>query len=245
MNKRIFSACPGGIALLFGALGLILRWLLYRTAMDGPYLLKTGHPLETALWLVTGAALLLFLFLARRAGGSCGYGDTFAPSPQAFAGHLLFAAGVGLIMLTREPQLPGALGLLWRVLGCLVVPCLAAAGVCRLRGKQPEFFLHLVPCLFLIIHILSHYRSWNSAPQLVGCVFAAFASMALMFFCFYQTAFDVDLGKRRMLTFFGLTAVYLCLCECARTEDLWLYLGGALYAAADLPLPAPEAEKPC
>ena len=34
MNKRIFSACPGGIALLFGALGLILRWLLYRTAME-------------------------------------------------------------------------------------------------------------------------------------------------------------------------------------------------------------------
>lgn len=245
MNKLKKFAYPGGIALLFGALGLLSRWLLYRTAMDGTYLLKAGTPLEAALWLVTGAALGLFLLLARRAAGGCGYGENFAPSPLALAGHLIFAGGVWLTMLTRSPELPGALGLLWRVLGCLAVPCLAAAGVCRLRGKNPAFFLHLVPCLFLILHILNRYRAWNSAPQLVGCVFAAFASMALMFFCFYQTAFDVDLGKRRTLMFFGLTAVYLCLCACARTEDLWLYLGGALYAASDLPVPAPGVEKPC
>ena len=72
------------------------------------------------------------------------------------------------------------------------------------------------------------------------------ASIALSLFAYYQTAFDVELGNRRMQLGMGLLGSFFCLAAAAGSEDRMLYLGGAVWMLTNLcsltPMPEPEPE---
>lgn len=218
----------------FGGIALVLRKLLYAVAVDEKGLLPAGHPLEIALGVVSAAALLVILLSAWKLDGSQNYEDNFAPDKMAMAGHMAAAAGILLTVLTSIPVMDGYLGQLWWLLGCITPVCLALTGLDRMRGKMPFFLLQLVPCLFLVFHILNHYRMWSGNPQLQDYVFTLFGTMALMLFAFYSAAFSVGAGNRRMQLGMGLAAVYLCMGELAVTQYPWLYLGGIFWALTGL-----------
>lgn len=232
-----------------GAVGFLLRWMLYTFCLDDKFLLPANHPLEIGLWGFSAAALALIIALVWKLDGSSRYEDNFAPSAAAAVGHILAAAGILLTALLNEPQMAGNLGMLWKVTGVLAGPCLMLAALSRVQGKKPFFLLHLIPCLFLVFHIINHYQVWSGNPQLTDYVFALFATMTLMFFAFYTAAFDVDAGKRRMHLGMGLAAVYLCMVNLPETEYLYLYAGGILWVLSDLctlypkPKPVEESEK--
>lgn len=238
-NLPVITASLGGIA-------LVLRKMLYAFAVDAKGLLPLYHPLEIALGLLSAGALVYILLTVWKLDGSAQYADNFAADRYALAGHIAAAAGIVLTVLTREPMMPGYLGQGWLVLGYLAPVCLVLAGIDRYRGRQPFFLLHLVPCLFLVFHIVNHYQFWSGNPQLQDYVFTLFGSMALMFFGFYNAAFDANSGRRRMQLFMGMAAVYLLLAELAQTRYPWLYLGGILWALTGLctltPVPKPEPE---
>lgn len=226
-NLPVMTAALGGI-------GLVLRKLLYALAVDEKNLLVTSHPLELLLWLLTAASLLLIVSTVWRLDGSNRYVDNFRPSVGAAAGHILAAAGILLTVVANAPMMPGHLGMIWKVLGILAVPCLVLAGLARMQGRRPFFALHLVPCLFLVFHTVDHYQSWSGNPQFQDYAFALFGTMALTLFAFYNAAFDVGSGRRRMLLGMGLSAVYLCLVELAVTEYPFLYLGGIVWVLTGL-----------
>lgn len=231
-----------------GVLGFVLRWTLYAVTVDEKNLLPMGHPLEILLWLVTAAAVGLILTTVWKLDGSDRYADNFQPSVAAAVGHFAAAAGILVTVLLSGAEMSGAIAKVWRVLGFLSVPALILAGANRMQGKQPMFLLHMVACLFLVLHIVNHYQSWSGNPQLQDYVFSLFGSMTLMFFAFYQAAFDAGSGKRRMQLAMGLLAVYLCCVALSGGEYPLLYLGGAVWAATDLcsltPVPRqdPKAE---
>lgn len=242
--------------LLLGAVGMVLRWLLYATALDARQLLPSFHPLAVCLWLLTAAALLYITVCVWKLNGDGAYENNFFPSPLAAGGQAAAAIGILVTMLHDAPalqallgtMLPGFLPVLWQILGFLSVPCLLIGAYCRLKGKKPYFLLHVVPCLFFVLQVVVHYRLWNSKPQLMSYFFTLFGAAAMALFAMYTVLFEVDIPRRRMQLGMGLAAVYFCTVSLSDMRDLWLYLGAIAWAATGLctltpkPLP-PKPEK--
>lgn len=236
-NLPILTAGMGGLA-------LVLRKLLYALAVDEKGLLPVNHPLEVVLGILSFGALLYIAISCWRLGGSNRYRDNFRADPKAALGHAAAAAGIVLTLMTRPPMMANYLGDLWKVLGYIAPVCLLLAGFAQLQGRRPFFVLHLIPCLFLVFHIINHYQYWSGNPQFQDYVFTLFGSMALMFFAFYHVTFDVGSGNRRMHLGMGLAAVYLCMAELAQTLYPWLYMGGIIWVLTSLCTlkPVPKAK---
>lgn len=234
-------------AAAMGVLALVLRTLLYLVATDEKGLLLTNHPLELALGVLSAATLTVIVLTVRQLDGSPEHSDNFSAGKGAAFGNLVAAFGFAVAVTTGQPVLSGYLATAWQVLGWLSPVCLGAAAIARGRGKQPFFVLRLVPCLFLVMHIVHHYRLWSGNPQFQDYGIALLAAMSMMFFAFYTAAFDAGVGRRRMQLTMGLTAVYLLLMELAHTDSFWLYLGGVVWAMTDLcsltPVPKPEPKE--
>lgn len=230
-----------------GGLGWALRKALYVLAVDEKNLLAANHPLELALTALTFGVLAWILAAVWKLDGSPAYGDNFTADLPAAVGHILGAVGILGTMLLNIPVVSGYLGALWVVLGYAAPVCLLLAGFARAQGKKPHFLLHLIPAIFLMFHIVSHYRVWSRNPQFQDYAFDMFAAMALMFYTFYQAAFDAEAGRRRPQLFMGLAAAYLCLTAMAATDYPLLYAGGMGFASTGLctlyPKPKPEMPK--
>lgn len=219
---------------VLGVIGFFLRGGLYAFGPDEKNLLPAFHPLEAALWLVTALTAALVAAMVWKLKGTDAYADNFRPSLTSAAGHILAACGILLTVLLNAPAMAGLIGLVWKLLGILSAPLLVWAAVSRARGKCPFFLTYGIPCVFFAIHLVCHYQTWCSDPQLQNYVFAFFGVIALMLFSYYQAAFAAGTGSRRAQLAAGLLAVYLCLVNLANTEYLFLYLGGALWAGTGL-----------
>lgn len=249
MKKRLNLTILPGLTAAAGVLGLILQRALYAVALDETNLLPQSHPLQTLLAVYSLAVLGSIVLAAWKLDGSNKYRDNFRPSFPAAAGNVLMALGAALTVLLNDPRMPGALGLAWKLFGWLSSPCLLAAGFARVQGKRPFFVLHLIPCLFLAFHIVTHYQTWCGNPQLQDYIFTVFGTMALMFFAYYHAAFEAGSGRRQLHLGMGLAGIYLCIVNLAFTEYLFLYLGGIIWMLTDLcsvipkPKSAPKKEE--
>lgn len=231
MNPKNHQALLRCLMLLAGILGMGLRLALNTFFLDHRKLLPTAHPLGIGAGLVAAAALALAAYFARKGKGDC----VFPASWSGFLGHLLAALGLLLSLGGKLPATITGLGLLWKILGLVSVPCLVAAGWFRLRGKQPFFLLHLIPCVFLVVHTITQYQTWSSDPQLVNYAFPLFAVVCMLFFTFYYSAYDAGLPWKRRLTFFSLASIALGLMALPGCGYPWLYLGMSAWALLDLP----------
>lgn len=243
--KHLFkSANLPTVAVGFGFAAQLLRRLLYAVAVDEKNLLALHHPLELFLWFLSAAVLLYLGLSVRKLDGSGEYGDNFSPSHSSRRGHFAAAIGITLTVFANEPQMPGTLGRLWLVFGALSPLCLMGAGLLRGKGKRPFFLLHLIPSLFLALHVVNHYQTWCADPQLQDYIFTLLGTMALLFFLFYNACFDAGIGWRRRQLFAGLSAVYLLIAELAASRYPWLYLGCILLVLTDLCVLTPVPKKP-
>ncbi len=223
------SMVTGGAAVL-GLAALVLRRQLYLTAVDEKGLLLRMHPMGIALLALTAAVLIVIYLTVRKQEDFQSWEEGCSGGLLMALGHAAMAAGILTTALTGAPRAAGYLGIVWKWLGLASPVCLLAAafaGVCR---RKPFFLLHVVPCLFFVVHIVSHYQSWSGNPQMQDYVFSLLGAMALMFFGFYTAAMEAGCGSRRMLMGMGLAAVYLCLAELAGSVYPLLYLSGAIWA---------------
>ena len=223
----------GGVSLL-GLVALVLRWQLYRTAVDAKGLLVRMHPLSLVLMALTAAVLLMIYVAVRKQEESVSFEERVPNGILAALGHGLLAVSILSTVLSGNPRAIGYLATAWRWLGFAAPLCLVLAGADRLLGRKSFFLLHVVPCLFLVVHIVSHYQSWSGDPQMQDYVFALLGAMALMFFGFYTAAMEAGCGSRRMLLGMGLAAIYLCLAEAAHSAYPLLYLAGMIWVMTDL-----------
>ncbi len=239
--RRDGKHLPGRM-LALGFLGLVLRQGLYMQATDEKGLLISGHPLAIVLWLLTAATAAYLVLSVWKLDGAREYEWNFMPSLAAAIGQCLAAAGFLATALLGGPVLPGFLGQGWKLLGILSGPCLAAAAFCRCRGKKPYFLLHLVPCLFLVLHIINHYQTWSNKPQLMDYAFSLFGAVALSLFAFYTAAYGADIQRRRMQIGTGLAAVYFSLVSLVPGDYPLLYLGGVAWALTGLATLTPKPQ---
>lgn len=241
-NRKYLPLFVGAL----GCLGCGLRWLLYVLAVDEKNLLVPGHPLERVLLVLTLAVLALAGTAVWKLDGSGAYEDNFQADLGAAIGHILGAAGILLTVLPGAPATPGYLGRFWYGLGYAAPVCLLLAAFARAQGRKPSFVLYLIPSLFLMFHIVDHYRAWSSNPQFQDYAFDLFGAMALMFFLLYCAFFSAGVGRRRPQLFMGLAAAYLCLTALPETASPFLYAGGMGLAATGLCTlyPKPKPPKP-
>lgn len=224
MNKTMAPK----VVFALGLAALVLRRQLYLTAVDEKGLLVRMHPLSIALLALTAAVCLLVVCTARKTRDEAGTSSISA------LGHIAMALGILATVLPSVPM-AGYLGIAWRWLGLASPLCLLAAAAASVLKKQPFFLLHVVPCLFFVVHIVSRYQLWSSNPQMQDYLFALLSTMALAFFSFYKAAEEVDCGNRPMLLTAGLAAVYLCLAELANSGSPALYFSGMIWCLMELP----------
>ena len=235
INRRL----PALIVLLGGA-ACILRLCLYLFATDAKGLLISGHPLEICLWAAFAAAAALILFHTWKQTDSVSYAGNFPASDFSAAGCLLFAAGICLPVMSHRIVFT-SLERVRNLTGLLCIPALICTAFCRRKGKRPVFVFHAVVCLYLVMYTTSFYSFWSRHPQLQDSFFPMMGCIFLALFAYYQTAFDVDMGSRRMQLATGMAAVFCCLAAIARSEDLWLYVSGAVWALTNLCTLTPPA----
>ncbi len=97
-----------------------------------------------------------------------------------------------------------------------------------------QFLTHLAVCAFFVVHMLGNYGIWCSNPQLQAYWLDVSASALMALFAFYEAAFDVGLGRRRMQLATGLMAAYLGCAALSGSGYLILYFGCAVWALTDL-----------
>ena len=239
MKTPVKYGWPGLVTLLCGMMGLYLRRQLYLTAVDEKNLLLRHTPLELGL-LVLSAGFLLFLMLIIRKTSDCArYEDHYRSGILSALGHWALAAGIWYTVRSGGLPAGGYLGNAWYWLGQAAPVCLLLAGGARLLGKRPFFLLHVVLCLFLLVHIVGNYQLWSSNPQLQDHLFSLLSIADLALLAYYTAAFETDRGDCRMVRLTGLAGVFLCLTELGRTSQPLLYAGGALWALTILCSPEP------
>lgn len=225
-----------------GAAGMILRWCLYKVNLDDRLLLVPGHPLEILVWLLTAGTAALIVACTWKQKEPASYEGNFPPSKAACIGNCVAAFLICYTVLSREPRIPGAPGVLWKVLGVLSAPSLLAAGFGRQLKHKTAALGYLVPCLFYLFHIVTHYRAWGSESQLQTVFFPLLSSATLTFFLFHTAAFAVDISRRGRQLGTGLAGAFLCMVNLSRTDYPWLCLAGVTLCLTSLCAwnPAPE-----
>ncbi len=232
--SKISPICMVGL----GAVGFGLRKFLYILAEDGKGLIRSGHPLEWALWGVAAGALVLALLTAKNENGS----DTAAERAVSACGWMAAAIGIGLTVLRGTSAAQGLLGLVWKLMGIVCVAALMIAAKQRWEGKQPCFLFSAAVCVFFAVHMVSSYRGWSSNPQIIDYVFTLFANIFLILFAYQQGAVAADCGKPQRIPLFGTMAVFFCLVCLSGTENPVLYLTGGAWALTNLWIPVPTVE---
>ena len=225
-----FKLAPKHIPLfpaLMGLFALLFRLGLFRLGIDEKCLLIHHHFLSILTWVTTAAAALPVLVLVLSDKGSNQYADNFLPSAAAAYGA--FAMAAALVVSVVFGRVTARMDLIRNLCGILAVPALITVGLHRLQGKQSFFGLHGIVCLYLALRALSYYRGWSSQPQIHDYLFVMMASVLLSLFAYYQTAFDVGLGSRRMQLATGLLAGFFCVAAMANGQDIPLYLSGAIW----------------
>lgn len=230
-----------GLAAGLGILAAALRLAQDLLGRDAKELLILWHPLDLLVWAVTIAMVVLTVLAVRKADCSDRYEDNFGPSSYAAIGCTALIGGI----LSAAMADLGAFSRLEVIrcwLGLLSVPALFWLGICRIQGKRPFFGFHALVCLYLTVHTVSHYQVWCARPLVQDFFFPMAASVLLALFAYCQTAFDVDLGKGKTRLALGLLGGFACLAASV-SEDMTLYLGGALWMLASLCTPAKTEEK--
>lgn len=242
--KQLFNIkyLPAAVAVC-GGVALLLRLELYLSAVDEKGLLIPGHPLWVLLVGLTAAVMVGIVICLWPLYGSLRYGDNFSASRWAALGSAIGGIAMMLAVALSQPQ-PGKLYLAWKALGLLGGLCLMGAGYLRLQGRRPNFLLYGTVCVFWLLHLVSHYRAWSVEPQLPDYLFSLLASVALLMFSYYQTAFSVGSGKRRNMLAVGLAGAYFGIAAMYGSDTPLLYGGSALWALTNLCSLVPVRRRP-
>ena len=222
------------IMILLGSIAMVLRRQLYSTAVDHKGLLLRGTLLESLLLLLTAAAFGIIFLALKNDRGSNIYEENYTASIPAGLGHV--AAATGIFLLVRYSLFPmfGLVGQFWQILGLAAPLCLILAGILRILGKKPFFLLHVIPCMFLLIHVVGCYQLWSSNPQMQDYFFALLASLAMALFAHHTAAFEAGIGNRKWVLGAGLAATFLCLAELGWTDYPAFYFGCMFWAATGI-----------
>lgn len=229
MNQDIKPATLKIFTLAAALLGLLLRFLLYATAVDYKGLIADGH---WATFGLTGLTLLLLaalVLLTRNPTAEMGYEDSFTPSLLRGLGSLAAAGGL-LLQSVQRLGMTERLERIGLIFGITAGIGLIVAGICRFLGKKPPFLCHSVLSIYFALRTVGLYRSWSSDPQLMDYAFYLLALICLMLSAYFLAQFHVEPKSHRPLWISAMAAVFFCLVAVPESGDALFLLTMALWA---------------
>lgn len=230
--RSIFKRLPQYV-LAAGGVGLLLRiWLL--SATDDKGFLVSNPFAATLLWVVAiGVPVALFL-LTRELTEAKKYSFNFPPSPVAAIGIGLAALSIGIHSILSFPGSIDAIDVISGIFGILSAAALVLCAMCRRNGRRPNFLLHCVVALYLMLRLICQYRHWSADPQVLDYCFSILATVSLMLAAYHRAAFDMGAGDRRNYAFCCLVCGFFCCLSLTGWEDILYYLGIGAWMFTDL-----------
>lgn len=216
-----------------GALGLLLRFLLYATGMDEQGLLLRNHICSYLIGALNIAAAAAIWLLTRTVKGPELYRECYPTSIPAGVGCILAALGI-LITTLGELSAANSTQLLVTVLGFAAVLMLVLLSFCRLCGYEPFFLFYAVVCVYFAIRMVSQYRQWSADPQLQDYCYQLCACVGLMLTSYHHAAFGAGMGNHRRLWLFSLATVYLCCLTLAGPSGQLFYLSAGIWVFTNM-----------
>ena len=219
------------IALCGGLLTYIARMLLYISALGNvdSGLLPTGTLPDLLSWVLIAVTMGLLLVGARSLNGRVRYSRKFRNALLATIAMSVAAVCFCITSLLELLSETGTVSMLSACLGFLAAAALGYLAWGRFTGKQPNMIFHSVICLYLMLHLVSHYQLWSSCPQIQSYAFELLAIVFVMLACYHRAAADAGHGTCRTHFFFSLAAVYFCIAALPGCDNEVFFLGCALW----------------
>lgn len=231
--KRIKLQHLPFFTLAAGLLGFILQLILNRTGVDEKGLLVTNHFAGICLYILSALVLAGLFFGVRELRNISRYSKAFPPSVFAFAGCVLAAAGIVINAVTGILQQQDAITTLVVVFAAVAAVSLVLIGICRFKGKQPNYLFHAGLTVYLMLQLVSLYRHWSPEPQLLLYFFPLLSTVFLMLTAYQAACLDAGKGSRRWYVFCDQTALFFC-CLSLCSEYWLFYLAMGLWAGTNL-----------
>lgn len=211
MKKYLNHAFLPVATLAGGLLTMLMRFWLFGIGTDDRGLLPAATFPDIVSWIFTAIVIVLLIFGTRNLREATKYRFNFPASVPSAIGIGLGALGIGITCLAELLSGAAKLGVFSAVLGLVAAAALGFLAYCRKDGRKPIFLFHSFICIFLMFHLISHYRIWSAYPQLQTYAFELLAIVFLMLACYQRAAFDAGRGNRRAYAFSTLAALYFCL----------------------------------
>lgn len=230
-----------------GLLTLLLRLWLLCLGTDSRGLLAIGSFPDIFSWVVTCGTLVWLVFGTRHLLEASKYNFNFPASLAAAIGIGLAALGFFITSLTELIAGTDVIGTISAILGLLAVGAMGFLAYCRFFSLRPSVLFHGLVCVYLMFHLVSHYRLWSAAPQIQTYGFELLAIVCIMLACYQRAAFDANQGQRRTHTFCSLCALFFSVAALPGCENALFFLGCAVWMLTTLcnltPLPGLSPKK--
>lgn len=208
-----FFRRPANLPILcavLGCVGMGLRFWFLQTAVDEKGLL-TGHPANLGTVLVCLLTLGALLFALMGRGDSKKASGMFPASLPGALSTVAAAVAMALSGIAGYREATGALLKVAGIVGILsAVACLLLA-LCRFKGFRAHWLLRGMVSVFFMLHLLQHYQSWFSQPQLAAYIFDLLAHIGLMVVAYQRMALDMGGGGRKAFILSSQLTGVLCL----------------------------------
>ena len=228
-----------------GVLTCLLRLWLFALGEDERGLLSVGSFPDVMSWIVVATTMALLGVSTWHLQGGAKYAQNFHASLPAAIGMALAAVSFCITSVVDLTAGGDSVGTVSALFGFLAAAALLALAYSRYRGAHLSVLFHGVVCLYLMLHLVSHYRLWSSYPQLQSYAFELLAIVFVMLACYQRAAFDAGKGNRRAYTFFTLAVLFFCIATLPGCDNAAFFLGCAVwmyFTPCRLSLPAKKEE---
>ncbi|MBQ6839578.1 MAG: hypothetical protein IJO45_02680 [Oscillospiraceae bacterium] len=217
-----------------GGIGFILRMILLKTQMEPGGLLKAGHPLSIALYILTACTLaVLALCVLPLKIMPHRYRRPFRKTNRAALGCMFGAIGIlvsSLQMVLRQVEF---FTMITIVMAFVAALCLGFLAYARQKGSRPHYLIHAGIIIFLMLQLVCQYRIWSPEPQLDLYFFPLLASVFLLLTTYQGLCLDILKGDRRQYVFCNQAALFFC-CLSLMDSQCFFYLGMGIFCATNL-----------
>ena len=226
LTKRGFFP---GFPLFTGMLGFGLRCWLLSTA-DDQGLLQAGHWAGALVFILFALTLAACILKVQPIALADSYQQLFPTSELAAIGTAIGAIGIAYTAFTVDSF--RFLQILLPLAGLLSAAALLISAYCRMKGLRPNFLLHGIVAVYLILRTLSGCQTWGAEPQLHLYFFQLFSCLFLLIACYFRAELDLASLDCRKYVFFSQAALFCC-CLCLPEEDWIFYLSAGIWLATD------------
>lgn len=229
MNKFLKPSNLPFLSLCGGLLTFIMRLWLMILGEDDRGLLSAGSLPDVMSWILVALVMAVIALSVKDIRGGAKYRTNFPPSLPAAISMVLAAVSFVLTSVGELMTDTDTVGTASSVLGFFAAAALILLAWYRFKGQRLNMLFHGLVCVYLMLHLVSHYRLWSAYPQLQDYAFELMAIVFVMLACYHRAAFDAGKGTRRAYTFFTSVALFFCIAALPGCENVAFFIGCAVW----------------